>query len=163
MTLNAADLIKTVEMDGVEYKVAMASAKDQRSVMYLLAHYGMEAALQQVSMARFSGTGADTAALGIMGTLMARIPEHDFNRILDTILAKVSLVSDGSMVTINTFQGKMQDYIKLGILALGVNFADFTGLLSLFRSSTATTGDQEKQGQEQTQQSTGSSGDHVQE
>lgn len=162
MTLNAADLIKTVEMDGVEYRVAMASAKDQRSVMYLLAHYGMEAALQQVSMARFSGTGADTAALGIMGTLMARIPEHDFNRILDIILAKVSLVSDGSMVTINTFQGKMQDYVKLGILAMGVNFADFTGLLSLFRSSTATTEDQEKQDQEPTRPSTGSSGDPAQ-
>lgn len=163
MTLQASDLIKEVDLNGVKYRVAMAPVKDQRAVMYLLGHYGLEAALSRIALARFSGEAPDMAALGIMGTVMTRIPESDFNRILDLILAKVYLVEDGSAVTLNHFQGQMQDYIKLGILALGVNFADFTGLLNLFRSSTDTTEDQETEAQTSTQESTGSSGDHAQE
>lgn len=161
MTIQATDLIKEVDLNGVKYRVAMTSAKDQRSVMFLLAHYGLESALSRVSLAQFSGEGADMTALGIMGTLMARIPESDFNRILDLILSKVFLVEDGSQVTLNHFQGKMQDYIKLGVLALGVNFADFTGLLNLFRSSTDTTKDQETEAKTSTQESTGISGESV--
>lgn len=161
MTIQASDLIKEVDLNGVKYRVAMASAKDQRSVMFLLAHYGLESALSRVALAKFSGESVDMAALGIMGTLMARIPESDFNRILDLILSKVFLVEDGSQVTLNHFQGKMQDYIKLGVLALGVNFADFTGLLNLFRSSTDTTKDQETEAQTSTQESTGISGASV--
>lgn len=159
MTIQATDLIKEVDLNGVKYRVAMASAKDQRSVMFLLAHYGLESALSRVALARFNGEGADLAALGIMGTLMARIPESDFNRILDLILGKVFLVEDNSQVTLNHFQGRMQDYVKLGVLALGVNFADFTGLLSLFHSSTDSTKDQEKAGQISTPESTGISGE----
>lgn len=161
MTIQATDLIKEVDLNGVKYRVAMASAKDQRSVMFLLAHYGLDSALSRVAMAKFNDETAEMTALGIMGTLMARIPEADFNRILDLILGKVFLVEDGSAVTLNHFQGKMQDYIKLGVLALGVNFADFSGLLSLFRSSTDTTKDQETTAQTSTQESTGSSGGHA--
>lgn len=159
MTIQATDLIKEVTLNDVKYRVAMASAKDQRSIMFLLAHYGLEGALSRVALAKFSGDGADMAALGIMATLMAKIPESDFNRILDLILGKVFLVEDSSQVTLNHFQGRMQDYIKLGVLALGVNFADFTGLLNLFRSSTDTTKDQETEAQTSTQESTGISGE----
>lgn len=159
MTIQASDLIKEVDLGGVKYRVAMASAKDQRSVMFLLAHYGLEGALSQVALAKFRGGDADMAALGIMATLMAKIPESDFNRILDLILSKVFLVEGGAQVTLNHFQGRMQDYVKLGVLALGVNFADFTGLLSLFQRSTDTTEDQETEDQTSTQESTGISGE----
>ena len=163
MSMNAADFIKEIELDGEVYRVAMCSAKDQRSVMFKLAHYGMEGALKQVVLTQSTGLGADIAALGIMSTLMSRIPEHDFNAILDMVLGKVHLVDGGQKVDLNHFQGRMQDYLKLGILALGVNFADFSRLLTLFRSSTVTAEDQEKMDPQSTQQSTGNSGDPAQE
>lgn len=160
MTIQAADLIKEVDLNGVKYRVAMASAKDQRSVMFRLAKHGMEPFLQQIAITQYHEADPDMVAVSIMGTMMARMPESDFNFILDSILAQVFKV-EGGQVSINDFQGKMQDYTRLGILALGINFADFTGLLNLFRSSTDTTKAQETEDQTSTQESTGISGESV--
>lgn len=158
--MNAADLIKTVELDGVSYTIAMAPAEKQRAVMFRLGKYGLEPAIRQMALAQVGAQSTEAIILGIMGTMMYRIPEEDFNFILDTILYKVRKNGDANPVTIADFTGRMQDYTRLAILALGVNFADFSSFLTLFRKSTVTEpGDQEQTSENSTQPSTGTSGD----
>lgn len=161
--ISAQDLVKSVELDGISYTIAMAPADKQRAVMFRLGKYGLEPAIRQMALAQVGAQSVEAIMLGIMGTMMYRIPEEDFNFILDTILYKVRRAGDQNPVTINDFTGRMQDYTRLAILALGVNFADFSNFLTLFQKSIVEEPAGEKEAQQQpetsTQPSTGFSGD----
>lgn len=161
--ISAQDLVKSVELDGVSYTIAMAPADKQRAVMFRLGKYGLEPAIRQMALAQVGAQSVEAIMLGIMGTMMYRIPEEDFNFILDTILYKVRRAGDQNPVTINDFTGRMQDYTRLAILALGVNFADFSNFLTLFQKSIVEEPAGEKEAPQQpetsTQPSTGFSGD----
>lgn len=158
MAINAADLIKSVELDGEHYNIAMCPADKQRAVMFRLGKYGLEPAVRNIALAQVGGQSVDAILLGIFGTMMYRIPEEDFNFILDTMLYKVRKVGQEAPVTLADFTGDMQKYLKLAGLALGANFGDFSGLLTLFQKSTVEEPGGEKV-QNSTPESTGSSGD----
>lgn len=160
--MNAADLIKTVDLDGVSYSIAMCPADKQRAVMFRLGKYGLEPAIRNMALAQVGAQSVEAIVLGIMGTMMSRMPEEDFNFILDTILYKVRRAGDTNPVTLSDFTGRMQDYTRLAIMALGVNFADFSSFLTLFRKSTTeapAVKEETDQPENSTPQSTGSSGD----
>lgn len=159
MTMNAADYLKTVELDGEHYTIAMASAVQQRSVMFKPGKYGLEPAIRNIALAQVGEQSVDVIYLGIVATMMYRIPEEDFNFIADTMLQKVRKQGHQHPITINDFTGKMQNYTKLVLLALGVNFADFSQFLTLFQKSIEAAPDQEQASETSTQESTGSSGD----
>ena len=138
----------------------MAPAVDQRSVMFKLGKYGLEPMLREISMALAAdnlGVFKDVRLVGlsVVGTLIGRMPEEDFNFVCDKMLFMVS--QGGKNVTIDDFRGDMQTYTQLLIAALGLNFRDFSSFLSQMMKSTATGADQEAKDQ-QTPQSTGSSG-----
>lgn len=160
MTMNAADYLKTVELDGEHYTIAMASAVQQRSVMFKLGKYGLEPAIRNIALAQVGEQSVDVIYLGIVATMMYRIPEEDFNFIADTMLQKVRKQGHQHPITINDFTGKMQNYTKLVLLALGTNFSDFSAFLSLFQKSTKEVPGAETEGTS-TRESTGSSGDHA--
>lgn len=154
-----ADYIKQVELDGVTYNVAMQSAKVQRAVLFRLGKYGVEPAIRQIALAQVGAQSYEVIMLGIVGTMLSRIPEADFEFIADSMLYKVRKVGDERDITIGEFTGRMQDYVRLVVAALGVNFADFSQFLTLFQKSTVTAPGQEEKSETSTQESTGTSGD----
>ena len=154
------DYLKPVDMDGVTYNIRMASAEDQRSVMFKMSRYGLMEAIKQLALAQVGSARADLVALTIVGRMIQQMPEDDFNFVCDKILAKAA-VSGGKEVTINDFRGEMQKYVKLVVLALGVNFSDFSPLLTMFQKSFGSSGQEQATTSEPTP--TGSSGDPAQE
>ena len=157
--MQASDLIKPVELDGKTYNIAMCSALDQRAIMFRLAKYGLEPMLREISLsmlAQQTGAYKDTrlVALSIVGTMIARMPEDDFNLVCDKVLYKVQC--DGQKVSISDFTGNMSNYNKLAVAALGVNFSDFTALLSLMMKSTGTDKKDQETEETSTPESTGS-------
>lgn len=152
--MNAEDLIKTVDLDGVSYSIAMCPADKQRAVMFRLGKYGLEPAIRNMALAQVGAQSVEAIVLGIMGTMMSRMPEEDFNFILDTILYKVRRVGVSDPVTLGDFTGRMQDYTRLAIMALGVNYKDFSSFLTLFRKSITEDPAVEKEAQSQPESST---------
>lgn len=154
------DYLKPVDMDGVTYNIRMASAVDQRSVMFKMARYGLMEAIKQLALAQVGSARADLVALTIVGRMIQQMPEDDFNYVCDVILKK-SAIAGGKEVTIEDFRGDMQKYVKLVVLALGVNFSDFSPLLTMFQKSFGSSGQEQATTSEPTP--TGSSGDPAQE
>lgn len=161
--MQASDLIKTVTVGGEDYRIAMCSAEDQRKILFRLGKYGLEPALREISLAMIPSEAlanrpVEMVPLAIVGTMISRMPEDDFNLICDKVLQKAQKVGEQRVVTLNDFTGRMQLYTQLAVAALGVNFADFSQFLSLFKRSTGTVETQEPS-ENSTQESTGSSGD----
>lgn len=154
------DYLKPVEMDGVTYNIRMASAVDQRSVMFKMARYGLMEAVKQMALAEIGSARADLVALTIVGRMIQLMPEDDFNFVCDKLLDRAA-VHGGKQVTIEDFRGDMQKYVKLVVLALGVNFSDFSSLLTMFQKSFDSSG--QEQGTTSEPTPTGSSGDPAQE
>lgn len=151
---------RPVEMDGQTYIIAMASAVDQRSVMFKMARYGLMEAVKQMALAEIGSARADLVALTIVGRMIQLMPEDDFNFVCDKLLDRAA-VQGGKQVTIEDFRGDMQKYVKLVVLALGVNFSDFSSLLTMFQKSFDSSG--QEQGKTSEPTPTGSSGDPAQE
>lgn len=154
----AQDFIRKIEHDGVTYTFGMPSAEKQRAVLFRLGKYGVEPLIRGLAQAEL-GAASSVAIVGqIVGVMLSRIPEDDFNFICDTMLGQMH--KNGELQTINAFSGRLKTYFTLVVLALGNVFEDFTGLLTLFQSST---GSAEEPGASQenasTQPSTGTSGD----
>lgn len=156
----AQDYIRTIEHDGVTYRFAMPSAEKQRAVLFRLGKYGVEPLIRGLATSQVVGGSSIAIAGGIVGTMLSRIPEDDFNFICDSILGKAFKEGSTAPLTINDFSGRLKTYFTLVVLALGVVFEDFTGLLSHFQSFTGST-EQAEADQENasTPQSTGTSGD----
>lgn len=154
------DYLKPVEMDGVTYVIRMASAEDQRSIMFKMGRYGLMEAIKQMALAEIGSARADLVALTIVGRMIQLMPEDDFNFVCDKLLDKAA-IQGGKQVTLNDFRGEMQKYVKLAVLALGVNFSDFTVFLTLFRKSFDSSGQEQETTYEP--KPTGSSGDPAQE
>jgi hypothetical protein len=156
----AESYIRTIEHDGVTYRFAMPSAEKQRAVLFRLGKYGVEPMIRGLAQAEIGGGSSVAIAGGIVGTMLARMPEDDFNFICDSMLGKIFKEGSTTPLTINDFSGRVKTYFTLVILALGVVFEDFTGLLTHFQSFTGSTGQaQAAQENESTQPSTGPSGD----
>lgn len=152
-----SEFVKTVTVDGETYSVAVCSAVDQRALLFRLGKYGMEPAIRNLALAQVGAQSTEVILLGVVGTMLSRIPEDDFNFIADTLLYKVR--KGGKEVGIGDFQNRMQAYVKLIVAALGANFQDFSQFLAHFQSSTDTAPGQETTDQNSTQPSTGTSGD----
>jgi len=154
----AQDFIRKIEHDGVTYTFGMPSAEKQRSVLFRLGKYGVEPLIRGLAQAELGAASSVAIAGQIVGVMLSRIPEDDFNFICDTMLGQMHM--NGELQTINNFSGRLKTYFTLVVLALGNVFEDFTGLLTLFQSSTGST-DEPGASQESasTQPSTGTSGD----
>lgn len=154
----AQDFIRKIEHDGVTYTFGMPSAEKQRAVLFRLGKYGVEPLIRGLAQAELGAASSVAIAGQIVGVMLSRIPEDDFNFICDTMLGQMH--KNGELQTINAFSGRLKTYFTLVVLALGNVFEDFTGLLTLFQSST---GSAEEPGASQenasTQPSTGTSGD----
>lgn len=154
----AQDFIRKIEHDGVTYTFGMPSAEKQRAVLFRLGKYGVEPLIRGLAQAELGAASSVAIAGQIVGVMLSRIPEDDFNFICDTMLGQMH--KNGELQTINAFSGRLKTYFTLVVLALGNVFEDFTGLLTLFQSST---GSAEEPGGSQesasTQPSTGTSGD----
>jgi len=154
----AQNYVRTIEHEGVTYAFGMPSAEKQRAVLFRLGKYGVEPLIRGLAQAELGAASSVAIAGQIVGVMLSRIPEDDFNFICDTMLGK--LHKDGQVVGMEQFSGRLKTYFTLVVLALGNVFEDFTGLLTLFQSSTGSTGepgaDQESAS---TQPSTGTSGD----
>lgn len=155
----AESLIRVIEFEGVSYRFAMPSAEKQRAVLFRLGKYGVEPMIRGLATAEVTGGSSIAIAGGIVGTMLARIPEDDFNFICDSLLGKLFIEGSTTPLTLNDFSGRLKTYFTLVVLALGSAFEDFTGLLTLFQSSTASVTEAAPgQENELTPQSTGSSG-----
>lgn len=159
--MNQAELmVRTIEFEGVTYRFAMPSAEKQRAILFRLGKYGVEPMIRGLALAEVGASSSIAVAGGIVGTMLARIPEDDFNFICDSLLGKLFIEGTTTPVTLNDFSGRLKTYFTVVVLALGTTFEDFTGLLTLFHKSTDST-EAVVPGQESdsTQPSTGSSGD----
>ena len=123
-----------------------------------LGKYGVEPLIRGLAQAELGAASSVAIAGQIVGVMLSRIPEDDFNFICDTMLGQMH--KNGEPQTINAFSGRLKTYFTLVVLALGNVFEDFTGLLTLFQSSTASAGEPgASQESASTQPSTGTSGD----
>jgi hypothetical protein len=159
--MNQAELmVRTIEFEGVTYRFAMPSAEKQRAILFRLGKYGVEPMIRGLALAEVGASSSIAVAGGIVGTMLARIPEDDFNFICDSLLGKLFVEGTTTPVTLNDFSGRLKTYFTVVVLALGTTFEDFTGLLTLFQKSTDSA-ESVVPGQESdsTQPSTGSSGD----
>lgn len=159
--MNAAEsLIRTIEHEGVQYRFMMPSALQQRAVLFRLGKYGVEPMIRGLALAQLGGSSSIVVSGGIVGSMLQRIPEDDFNFICETMLSKLHAEGGKEPLTIEHFSGRLKTYFTLVVLAMGNVFEDFTGLLTPFQKSTDSA-EAADQGQESasTQQSTGSSGD----
>lgn len=156
----AESMVRTIEFEGVTYRFAMPSAEKQRAILFRLGKYGVEPMIRGLALAEVGASSSIAVAGGIVGTMLARIPEDDFNFICDSLLGKLFIEGTTTPVTLNDFSGRLKTYFTVVVLALGTTFEDFTGLLTLFQNSTDST-EAVVPGQESdlTQPSTGSSGD----
>ncbi|WP_060476724.1 phage tail assembly chaperone [Pseudomonas monteilii] len=154
----AQDFIRKIEHDGVIYTFGMPSAEKQRAVLFRLGKYGVEPLIRGLAQAELGAASSVAIAGQIVGVMLSRIPEDDFNFICDTMLGQMH--KNGELQTINAFSGRLKTYFTLVVLALGNVFEDFTGLLTLFQSSTGSAEEPEaSQESASTQPSTGTSGD----
>lgn len=154
----AQDYVRTIEHEGVTYTFGMPSAEKQRAVLFRLGKYGVEPLIRGLAQAELVAASSVAIAGQIVGVMLSRIPEDDFNFICDTMLSQ--LHKDGQLVGMQQFSGRLKTYFTLVVLALGSVFEDFTGLLTLFQSSTGSAGEPEaSQESASTQPSTGTSGD----
>lgn len=154
----AQDFVRTIEHEGVTYTFGMPSAEKQRAVLFRLGRYGVEPLIRGLAQAELGAASSVAIAGQIVGVMLARIPEDDFNFICDTMLGQMH--KNGELQTINAFSGRLKTYFTLVVLALGNVFEDFTGLLTLFQSSTGSPVEPEvSQESASTQPSTGTSGD----
>lgn len=156
-----SEYIGQVNQGGVTYNIAMASAVDQRSIMFKLGRSGLTEMVRQMALAEIGSSRADVVALAIVGKMIQVMPEEDFNFIADKLLARVYREGDRNQVTLDDFRGEMQAYVHLVVLALGVNFKDFSQLLTIFQKSFGSSGQEAEKKSEPTP--TGSSGDPAQE
>lgn len=156
----AESLIRSIEFEGVTYRFAMPSAEKQRAVLFRLGKYGVEPMIRGLALAEIGASSSIAVAGGIVGTMLARIPEDDFNFICDSLLGKLFVEGSTTPLTLNDFSGRLKTYFTLVVLALGNAFEDFTGLLTLFQKSTdSVEAVDQSQESASTQPSTGSSGD----
>lgn len=154
----AQDFVRKIEHEGVTYTFGMPSAEKQRAVLFRLGKYGVEPLIRGLAQAELGAASSVAIAGQIVGVMLSRIPEDDFNFICDTMLSQ--LHKDGQLVGMQQFSGRLKTYFTLVVLALGNVFEDFTGLLTLFQSSTGSTGEPEaSQENGSIQPSTGTSGD----
>ncbi|MGN8278160.1 phage tail assembly chaperone [Pseudomonas sp. SMN5] len=154
--------IRTVEHDGVTYRFAMPSAEKQRAVLFRLGKYGVEPMIRGLALAEVGASSSVAVAGGIVGTMLARMPEDDFNFICDSLLGKLFKEGSTTPLTLEDFSGKLKTYFTIVVLALGVTFEDFSALLTLFQKSTASAAEQDSsQESASTPLSTGSYGGPV--
>ncbi len=140
------------------YTFGMPSAEKQRAVLFRLGKYGVEPLIRGLAQAELGAASSVAIAGQIVGVMLSRIPEDDFNFICDTMLSQ--LHKDGQLVGMQQFSGRLKTYFTLVVLALGNVFEDFTGLLTLFQGSTASAGEPgASQESASTPPSTGTSGD----
>ena len=154
----AQDLIRKIDHEGSTYTFGMPSAEKQRAVLFRLGKYGVEPLIRGLAQAELGAASSAAIAGQIVGVMLSRIPEDDFNFICDTMLSQ--LHKDGQLVAMQQFSGRLKTYFTLVVLALGNVFEDFTGLLTLFQGSTASAGEPgASQESASTPPSTGTSGD----
>nr|WP_314659107.1 hypothetical protein [uncultured Pseudomonas sp.] len=131
----AQDFVRKIEHEGVTYTFGMPSAEKQRAVLFRLGKYGVEPLIRGLAQAELGAASSVAIAGQIVGVMLSRIPEDDFNFICDTMLGQMH--KNGELQTINAFSGRLKTYFTLVVLALGNVFEDFTNLLIHFQSSTA--------------------------
>ncbi|WP_223535286.1 phage tail assembly chaperone [Pseudomonas sp. GL-B-16] len=133
---SAEAYIRTIEHDSVTYRFAMPSAEKQRAVLFRLGKYGVEPMIKGLALAEIGAASSFMVAGGIVGTMLARMPEDDFNFVCDSMLGKLFKEGGSTPLTMEDFSGRLKTYFTLVVMALGVVFEDFSGLLTLFQKST---------------------------
>ncbi|MNI73287.1 hypothetical protein D3C73_1292820 [compost metagenome] len=106
-------------------------------MLFRLGKYGVEPLIRGLALAEVGASSSVMVAGGIVGTMLARIPEADFNFICDAMLGKLFKEGGDKPLTLEDFSGRLKTYFTIAVLALGNTFEDFTGLLTLFQKSTA--------------------------
>lgn len=134
---DAASLIRSIEHEGVTYRFAMPGAEKQRAVLFRLGKYGVEPMIRGLALAEVGAASSFMVAGGIVGTMLARMPEDDFNFVCDSMLGKLFKEGSTAPLTMEDFSGRLKTYFTIVVLALGIVFEDFSGLLTLFQKSTA--------------------------
>ena len=132
----AESYIRTIEHDGVTYRFAMPGAEKQRSVLFRLGKYGVEPMIRGLALAEVGAASSFMVAGGIVGTMLARMPEDDFNFVCDSMLGKLFKEGSTAPLTMEDFSGRLKTYFTLVVMALGNVYEDFSGLLTLFQKST---------------------------
>ncbi|PYY72199.1 hypothetical protein CRX42_02390 [Pseudomonas jessenii] len=151
--------IRSFEHDGVTYRFGMPSAEKQRAVLFRLGKYGVEPMIRGLALAEVGQASAFMVAGGIVGTMLARMPEDDFNFVCDSMLGKLFKEGVSTPLTMEDFSGRLKTYFTLVVMALGSVFEDFSQLLTLFQKSTdSVAAADSSQESASTQPSTGSSG-----
>ena len=133
----AESYIRTIEHDGVTYRFGMPSAEKQRAVLFRLGKYGVEPMIKGLALAELGSASSFIVAGGIVGSMLSRMPEDDFNFVCDSMLGKLFKEGSQTPLTMEDFSGRLKTYFTIVVLALGNAFEDFSGLLTLFQKSTA--------------------------
>lgn len=129
--------IRSIEHEGVTYRFAMPSAEKQRAVLFRLGKYGVEPMIRGLALAEVGAASCFVVAGGIVGTMLSRMPEDDFNFVCDSMLGKLFKEGSTAPLTMEDFSGRLKTYFTLVVMALGNVYEDFSGLLTLFQKSTA--------------------------
>ena len=128
--------IRSIEHEGVTYRFAMPSAEKQRAVLFRLGKYGVEPMIRGLALAEVGAASSFVVAGGIVGTMLSRMPEDDFNFVCDSMLGKLFKEGSTAPLTMEDFSGRLKTYFTLVVMALGNVYEDFSGLLTLFQKST---------------------------
>lgn len=113
----AKDYIRKIEHEGVTYTFGMPSVEKQRAVLFRLGKYGVEPLIRGLAQAELGAASSVAIAGQIVGVMLSRIPEDDFNFICDTMLCQ--LHAGGELQSINHFSGRLKTYFTLVVLASG--------------------------------------------
>ncbi|MBI6551052.1 hypothetical protein YA0850_01255 [Pseudomonas veronii] len=132
----AESYIRTIEHDGVTYRFGMPSAEKQRAVLFRLGKYGVEPMIKGLALAEIGSASSFIVAGGIVGSMLSRMPEDDFNFVCDSMLGKLFKEGSTTPMTMEDFSGRLKTYFTLVVMALSATFEDFTNLLMLFQKST---------------------------
>lgn len=116
--------IETVEVGGVKYNIAQASAVDQKRLMHLLAARLTYNVGKDVSV--------DLDETFLMGALMGA-SEADFDEIAKITLYKTAINGESKLVDLADFQGRLTEYYQLVAAAVNVNMRDFLSWLESAR------------------------------
>ncbi len=108
--------IESVKIGKSTFNVAQASAVKQKTLMMLLAG--------KIAMHSAAGKVEEINTTMLKGALLT-VSEATLDEIADIVLYKTVLNGDDKLVTVENFQGDMNDYFTLVAEAVKVNLQDF--------------------------------------
>ena len=119
--------VNQVEVNGVTYNVAQASAADQKKLLSLVGG--------RIAMNSAAG-GAEEIDIPLLVGMLITEPEEQFDKIAGIVLYKTMINGSEKVVDIGDFQNRVIEYYQLVAAAVAENLQDFLSWLDCENAKT---------------------------